>query len=258
MPPIRQPATAVLRSGSEGPPPVDPGVPSPRLSYPYPPACGVGTSGSHRASRRGNGARHVHHHADRRTPDLHHGDCRSPDHQRAHPGGRAAAGVEARSRLCRRGRACHDRPRGHRAGCFADSTGASIPIAAFAQLTLFFSLVGVGIAAVMARTARRPRATFVRAAVALTTLSVVPGPHVRVRRRLRGHLDHAAHGRRGDRGSDPGEGARPRLLTRLETVPLVSRRLRQSEVRDRRLVVRPHEVTTCRGTGPVGPFGATA
>jgi amino acid transporter len=57
---------------------------------------------------------------------------------------------------------------------FADSTGASIPIAGFAQLTLVFSLVGVGIAAVMARRARRPRATFVRTAVALTALSFVP------------------------------------------------------------------------------------
>jgi hypothetical protein len=57
---------------------------------------------------------------------------------------------------------------------FADSTGASIPIAAFAQLTLVFSLVGVGIAAVMARKARRPRATFLRTAVALTALSFVP------------------------------------------------------------------------------------
>jgi amino acid transporter len=57
---------------------------------------------------------------------------------------------------------------------FADSTGASIPIAAFAQLTLVFSLVGVAIAAVMARKARRPRATFVRTAVALTALSFVP------------------------------------------------------------------------------------
>ena len=52
---------------------------------------------------------------------------------------------------------------------FAESTGASIP-----QLTLLFSLVGVGIAAVMARKARRPRATFVRTAVALTALSFVP------------------------------------------------------------------------------------
>jgi hypothetical protein len=57
---------------------------------------------------------------------------------------------------------------------FADGTGASIPIAGFAQLTLVFSLVGVGIAAVMARKARRPRPTFVRTAVALTALSFVP------------------------------------------------------------------------------------
>jgi Family of unknown function (DUF6069) len=57
---------------------------------------------------------------------------------------------------------------------FAGSTGASIPIAGFAQLTLLFSLVGVGMAAVMARKARRPRPTFVRTAVALTALSFVP------------------------------------------------------------------------------------
>jgi hypothetical protein len=57
---------------------------------------------------------------------------------------------------------------------FADSTGASIPLAGFAQLTLIFSLVGVGIAAVLARKARRPRATFVRTALALTVLSFVP------------------------------------------------------------------------------------
>ena len=57
---------------------------------------------------------------------------------------------------------------------FADSTGASIPIAGFAQLTLIFSLLGVGIAAVLARRARRPRRTFVRTAAALTALSFVP------------------------------------------------------------------------------------
>ncbi len=57
---------------------------------------------------------------------------------------------------------------------FASSTGASIPIAGFAQLTLVFSLVGVGIAAVMARKARRPRPMFARTAVALTALSFVP------------------------------------------------------------------------------------
>ena len=57
---------------------------------------------------------------------------------------------------------------------FADSTGASIPLAGFAQLTLVFSLIGVGIAAVLARTARRPRMTFVRTTLALTALSFVP------------------------------------------------------------------------------------
>ena len=57
---------------------------------------------------------------------------------------------------------------------FASSTGASIPIAGFAQLTMVFSLVGVAIAAVMARKTRRPRATFVRAALTLTALSFVP------------------------------------------------------------------------------------
>jgi uncharacterized membrane protein YoaK (UPF0700 family) len=57
---------------------------------------------------------------------------------------------------------------------FADSTGKSIPIGAFAQLTLVFSLIGVGIAAVMARKARRPRPTFLRTAIALTVLSFVP------------------------------------------------------------------------------------
>jgi amino acid transporter len=57
---------------------------------------------------------------------------------------------------------------------FADNTGASIPLAGFAQLTLVFSLVGVGLAAVVARKARRPRRTFVRTTVALTVLSFVP------------------------------------------------------------------------------------
>jgi Family of unknown function (DUF6069) len=57
---------------------------------------------------------------------------------------------------------------------FADSSGVSIPVLGFAQLTLIFSLVGVGIAAVMARKARRPRPTFVRTAIALTALSFVP------------------------------------------------------------------------------------
>ena len=54
---------------------------------------------------------------------------------------------------------------------FADATGARIPIAGFAQLTLVFSLFGVEIAAVLARNARRPRAMFVRTALTLTALS---------------------------------------------------------------------------------------
>jgi hypothetical protein len=57
---------------------------------------------------------------------------------------------------------------------FAARTGARIPIAGFTQLTLVFSLAGVGIAAVIARRARRPRPTFVRTAVVLTALSFVP------------------------------------------------------------------------------------
>ncbi|MBM7517220.1 DUF6069 family protein [Nocardioides nitrophenolicus] len=57
---------------------------------------------------------------------------------------------------------------------FADQSGASIPILGFTQLTLVFSLIGVGLAAVLARRARRPRSTFVRVTVALTVLSLVP------------------------------------------------------------------------------------
>jgi peptidoglycan/LPS O-acetylase OafA/YrhL len=57
---------------------------------------------------------------------------------------------------------------------FADHTGTSIPIAGFAELTLAFSLVGVLIAAVIARKARRPRPTFVRTALVLTATSFMP------------------------------------------------------------------------------------
>lgn len=57
---------------------------------------------------------------------------------------------------------------------FEDGTGAGIPLIAFAQLTLVFSLLGVGLAALLARRARRPRTTFVRTTVALTALSFVP------------------------------------------------------------------------------------
>ena len=57
---------------------------------------------------------------------------------------------------------------------FADQSGSSIPIAGFAELTVVFSLIGVAIAAVLARRARDPRRTFIRIAVALVVVSLVP------------------------------------------------------------------------------------
>ncbi|GAB4008070.1 DUF6069 family protein [Nocardioides ultimimeridianus] len=57
---------------------------------------------------------------------------------------------------------------------FADRTGASIPISGFAVLTIVFSLIGVGIAAVLARRARSPRRTFLRITGTLVVLSLVP------------------------------------------------------------------------------------
>jgi hypothetical protein len=50
----------------------------------------------------------------------------------------------------------------------------TIPLWSFAQLTIVFSLLGVAIAAVLARKARRPRSTFVRTTVVLVILSFVP------------------------------------------------------------------------------------
>ncbi len=60
------------------------------------------------------------------------------------------------------------------AGVSFETAGSPIPLLGFAQLTAFFSLIGVAMAAVMARVARRPRRTFVVTAVALTVLSLVP------------------------------------------------------------------------------------
>jgi hypothetical protein len=57
---------------------------------------------------------------------------------------------------------------------FADHTGASIPVAGFAQVTFVLAMIGVGIAAVIARTARHPRSMFVKTAVGLTVVSLVP------------------------------------------------------------------------------------
>ncbi|MFI7282917.1 DUF6069 family protein [Micromonospora chersina] len=63
---------------------------------------------------------------------------------------------------------------GHTAGISLDVADAPIPVAGFGVLTAAFSLVGVIIAALLSRFARRPRRTFVRTTVVLTVLSLVP------------------------------------------------------------------------------------
>jgi len=63
---------------------------------------------------------------------------------------------------------------GSAAGISLDVSGAPIPVSGFAVLTVVFSLVGVALAAVLARRARQPRSTFVRTTVVLTALSLVP------------------------------------------------------------------------------------
>src|SRR5687767_1159105 len=52
--------------------------------------------------------------------------------------------------------------------------GAPIPVSGFAVLTVICSAVGLALALVLARTARRPRTAFVRTTVVLTALSLVP------------------------------------------------------------------------------------
>ncbi|MFF4810029.1 DUF6069 family protein [Micromonospora chersina] len=63
---------------------------------------------------------------------------------------------------------------GHAAGVSLDVSGAPIPVAGFGVLTAALSLLGVVIAAVLLRFARRPRRAFVRTTVVLTVLSLVP------------------------------------------------------------------------------------
>jgi hypothetical protein len=63
---------------------------------------------------------------------------------------------------------------GQAAGISLDVAGAPIPVPGFAVLTVVFSVVGLLMALVMRRVARRPRTTFVRTTVALTVLSLVP------------------------------------------------------------------------------------
>ncbi|NES27857.1 hypothetical protein GCE86_10190 [Micromonospora terminaliae] len=63
---------------------------------------------------------------------------------------------------------------GNAAGVGLDVGGAPIPVTGFGVLTVVFSLVGVVIAALLSRFARRPRRAFVRTTVVLTVLSLVP------------------------------------------------------------------------------------
>ena len=63
---------------------------------------------------------------------------------------------------------------GHAAGISLDVQGTPIPVAGFAQLTAIAALLGLALAAVLVRTARSARRTFVRATVTLTALSLVP------------------------------------------------------------------------------------
>lgn len=57
---------------------------------------------------------------------------------------------------------------------FESAPGDAIPLAGFAELTVLFSVIGIGIAALIRRHSSRPRTTFTRVAIGLTILSVVP------------------------------------------------------------------------------------
>jgi len=63
---------------------------------------------------------------------------------------------------------------GHAVGISLNVGGAPIPVLGFAALTTLFSLVGLVLAAVLSRAARRPRSTFIRSTVVLTMLSLMP------------------------------------------------------------------------------------
>jgi len=63
---------------------------------------------------------------------------------------------------------------GHAVGISLNVGGAPIPVLGFAVLTTLFSLVGLVLAAVLSRAARRPRSTFIRSTVVLTMLSLMP------------------------------------------------------------------------------------
>jgi hypothetical protein len=63
---------------------------------------------------------------------------------------------------------------GRALGISLDVEGAPIPVLGFATMTALFSVVGLILAVVLARVARRPRRTWVRTSVALTVLSFAP------------------------------------------------------------------------------------
>jgi peptidoglycan/LPS O-acetylase OafA/YrhL len=62
----------------------------------------------------------------------------------------------------------------HAAGVSLEASAEQIPVLGFGQLTLFFTAIGVLLAAVLRRRARTPQATFLKVTVVLTALSLVP------------------------------------------------------------------------------------
>ena len=62
----------------------------------------------------------------------------------------------------------------HEFGGSLTIAGEQIPLLGFAQLTMVGALVGIALAAGLARWSRSPRTWFVRVTVALTALSLVP------------------------------------------------------------------------------------
>ncbi|WP_018335571.1 DUF6069 family protein [Actinomycetospora chiangmaiensis] len=63
---------------------------------------------------------------------------------------------------------------GNAVGISLDLAGNPVPIPGFATLTALFSVIGLVIALVLSRAARRPRTAFVRTTIVLTALSLVP------------------------------------------------------------------------------------
>lgn len=53
-------------------------------------------------------------------------------------------------------------------------SGENIPLMGFGQFTIAGALLGIGLAKLFAKRARHPRRNFVRAAVVLTVMSIVP------------------------------------------------------------------------------------